>query len=158
MTEATVTEAPDERAVTARPVGGNVISAFESMIEAIPDAGEQGIEGVLAIIAGATTADELDAAWRSAGFERYANIPVAVIDVAKLESTFADSPLPWYLVCQCAILATGERFTVTTGAVDVVGQIVRAYHLGALPLRVIPRVKPSKRNPGNTFQYLEMVR
>ena len=155
MTTETVEQAGTSNVLAARPVGGGIIEAWESQIEAIPDAGGAGIEGVLAVIASATTAEELDAAWRKNGLERFVNVPIVVTDIGKMPSDFDDSPLPWYLMVQGAVEATGETFVASTGSVNEVAQLVQAYHRGMLPLRCTPRQKDSKRVKGNTFRYLE---
>lgn len=122
-----------------------VIDAYEAMIESVPEAGQDGFEGILEAIALAGDWRALDAPWRSSGMTELANQALVVTGIRKMPSDYPGG-LPWFLVIDGANMATGERIAVTTGAVSVVAQLVKAHQLDLFPLVVIPRVadRPSK--------------
>ena len=151
-------EAPAQRGVVVgQPISGDVVAVFESMAEAIPLAEGNGYDGILEAIAGATSAADLDAPWRSTGLGKLVGVPIMVQSITRQESTFADSPLGFFLIIRGGTLPDGEPFVATTGSVGVVGQLVKAYHLGALPLRCRVISKESRSNPGTFVQHLEIL-
>lgn len=134
----------------------HVVDAYEAMIESVPEAGGDGFESILEAIAMAQDARELDAPWRSNGLDELANVPLVVTGIRKMPSDYPGG-LPWFLVIDGAVRATGERVTVTTGAVSVVAQLVKAHQLGAFPLVVIPRVSARPSRSGYYPVHLEVA-
>jgi len=139
------------------PVSGDVIAAYENYLEAIPDGGGEGMDGILEAIAAAASPDELDTPWQATGLRRYVDVPIVVEALTKLEAEF-DSPLPYYLVIRGYEAGDGKPLTATTGSVGVVAQLAKAHALGWLPLTVIPKAKESRRVKGGWVMHLEMVR
>lgn len=134
----------------------DVVEAYEAMIASVPDAGQDGVDGILAAIATAVDIRDLDEPWRSAGLEKLINVPIVVTGIRKVPSSFQGG-LPWFLVIDAGIVATGELTTITTGSVSVVAQLVKAHQLGAFPLRVIPRQADRPSAAGYFPQHLEIV-
>lgn len=139
-----------------RAIRGDVLETYEAMIESVPEAGGEGFEGILAAIALATDVRDLDAPWRSSGLADLANQPLVLTGIRKMPSDYPDG-LPWFLIADGAILSTGETIAITTGAVSVVAQLVKAWTLNAFPLRVIPRVSDRPSKSGYYPQHLEIV-
>jgi len=133
-----------------------VVEAYEGMIADVPEAGGDGFEAILEAIAAASSAAELDAPWRSAGLEGLANVPIVVSGIRKMPSDYPGG-LPWFLVVDAAVRATGERITVTTGSVGVVAQLVKAWSLDAFPLTVVPRMAARPSRSGYYPMHLEIV-
>lgn len=160
MTEATAPaqDAPAmEGAIVPRPVHGDVIEAYEAMIAQVPDAGGDGVEAILAQLAGITDPSKLDTPWRSGGLAEYAGRMVIVRGIRKMASDF-DGPLPWFLIVDGQDVQTGEEIHLTTGATSVVAQLVRAFQLGAFPLAVIPRIAERPTKDGYYPMHLEVAR
>lgn len=133
----------------------STVQVYESMIEAVPDAGADGIEGILDALARATDVRDLDAPWRSAGLDAYLNVELTVTGIRKLPSDYAGG-LSWFLIIDGAT-ADGEVVSITTGATMVVAQLVRAFALGGLPVRVIPRQSERPSRNGYYPQHLEIL-
>jgi hypothetical protein len=126
------------------------------MIESVPDAGGDGFEGILRALAMATDVLDLDAPWRSQGLGELINTPLVLTGIRKMPSDYPGG-LPWFLVADGAIAATGETVTFTTGSVSVVAQLVNAWRLEKFPLRVIPRQAERPSRSGYFPQHLEIV-
>jgi hypothetical protein len=139
-----------------RPIRGDVITAYEAMLAEVPDAGNEGIEGILEQIATATSAQELDEPWRAGGLGKYVDVPLVVTGIRKMPSDFG-SGLAFFLVVDGAVRATGEKVAVTTGSVSVVAQLVKAWSLNAFPLLVVPRLAKRPTKDGYYPQHLEIV-
>lgn len=140
-----------------RAIQGDVIAAYESMIVDVPDAGGDGIEGILLAIATATSAAELDEPWRAGGLGRYVDEPIVVTGIRKMPSDFGAGGLAWFLIVDGAVRATGEKVAATTGSISVVAQLVKAHNLGLFPLTVIPRLSKRPTADGYFPQHLEVV-
>ena len=153
-TSSDVIPAPEGGPVALRP---DVVEAYEAMIETVPEAGADGFESILRALALAGDVTDLDAPWRSTGLTELANVPIRLTGIRKMPSDYPGG-LPWFLVMDGAIIDTGETIAVTTGAVSVVAQLVKAWSLGAFPLDVIPRIADRPSRSGYYPQHLEIVR
>ena len=107
---------------------------YASALAAIPEAGNEGWEGILATIARAERPEDLDAAWRSSGGRDFVGRPIEVRSLRRLPSDFGEG-LPFFLVADSVDLETGELLAITTGAVGVVGAWAIAAVRGWLPIR-----------------------
>jgi hypothetical protein len=151
-------EREDEQAeVLPAPLSTGVVASYESMLASIPDAGEGGYERILELIAQADDPAELDAAWRTDDLANLAGIPLTIRSISKAPSDFQGG-LPWFLIIDAVNEVTGEKLTVTTGAVSVVAQLVRAFAIGALPLRARPVVSERPTSKGYYPQHLEVLK
>lgn len=139
------------------PLARGVVETYESMIATVPEAGGDGFDSILAAIALATDARDLDAPWRSEGLTAFANVPLVLTGIRRMPSDYPGG-LPWFLIVDGAIEETGETIAITTGAVSVVAQLVKAWALDAFPLRVVPRVATRPSRNGYFPQHLEMAR
>lgn len=133
-----------------------VVDAYESMIATVPESGGDGMESILVAIAAAEHPDDLDAPWRTTGLEALLNVPIRVLGIRKVPSDYPGG-LAWFLVIDAAVVPTGELVTITTGAVAVVAQLIRAYHKGWMPWTVIPRESERPSAKGYRPQHLEAV-
>ena len=133
-----------------------LVAAVEMMMDTIPEAGGDAFESIIGTIMGVSDIRDLDAPWRSAGLGELANQNIRVNAIRKSPSDFPGG-LPFFLLVDVSVIATGELLTVTTGAVSVVVQLAKAHHLGALPLVCIPRVADRPSKSGNFPMHLEMV-
>jgi hypothetical protein len=158
----TETQAPDRAneaaASSAVVIPNESVAAFAALAADIPEAGDGGFEGILAQLLTTEDPAALDAPWRSDGLTEYLDQPLRIDGLRRMESEF-DSGLPFFLIVQAANLGTGETITLTTGAVSVVAQLVRAWSLGLIPgWRVIPRQADRPSKSGYFPQHLEVMR
>jgi hypothetical protein len=155
----TAQEAPAEDTATTAPVPvrqveGQVVDYYESILESVPDAGGDGIEGILEQIAAAQDATGLDDPWRAGGLAKYLDKPLVIQSISKMPSDFG-SGLSYFLVVDGAERATGEKVTVTTGSLSVVAQLLKAWQLDLFPVLVIPRASKRPTKDGYYPQHLE---
>ena len=143
--------------VVATPVSERVLAVYEAGILAIPDAGGEGMENILAQLAGAQSPYQLDQPWQAGGLQAWRDRQIVVVGMRKMASDF-EGPLPWFLILDCADPATGETFTATTGALSIVAQLVIAHQNGWLPLQVIPRMAKKPTAEGYYPMHLDVVR
>lgn len=155
------TNTPDQAAQPTDASGAvqlspNAVKAYESMLAAVPDVDAGSYERILETIAGATDLAGLDAPWRSDGMGAYIDQPLLVRGIAKAPSDFAGA-LPWFLVVDAVKADTGEAARFTTGSVNVVAQLVKAYAMGAFPVAVIPRQSDRPTKDGYHPQRLQFT-
>lgn len=154
----TPTAAPESSTALAAsdPRALSIVAAYEAMLAQVPDAVDDGGLNILETIANAATLADLNAPWQSANIAAYNGERLLVRSLRKRPSDFAGG-LPFYLIIDAVVESTGEIVTVMTGSDDVVAQLVRAYVLGKLPARVIPRVAVKPTAAGYYPQHLSFV-
>lgn len=135
----------------------DVAETYELMIQAVPEAGQDGMANILDQIARAGSVQALDAPWQGGGFQLFRDRLVHVHDIRRMPSDF-DGPLGFFLVVDGADASTGETFTATTGSIAVVGQLVKAYVSGWFPLACIPRMAKRPTPDGYYPMHLEIAR
>lgn len=135
----TNTRAPsgaDQEAISGPVVSGDALVRYESMLASVPDAGQQGYERILEALSEAQSLDDLEAPWRSRGGEQFLGQRLLIKGISKMPSDFRGG-LPWFLVVDAELSDGGGDATFTTGSVNVVAQLVRAYTLGLFPLEAV---------------------
>lgn len=152
--EAEAQEAASTVPVPARAVEGEVVQFYEGILGGVPDAGQDGIEGILEQIAAASDTAGLDAPWRAGGLGAYIGTPLVITGIRKMPSDFG-SGLSCFLVIDGAVRATGEKVTATTGSLSVVAQLLKAWQLDAFPVLVVPRASERPTKDGYYPQHLE---
>lgn len=140
-----------------QPLRPETIAAFEAMVSDVPEAGGDAFESILGAIARGTDVLDLDAPWRSQGFEELVDVPIVVQAIRKMPSDYQGG-LPWFLVVDAAIADTGELTTFTTGAVSVVAQLLKAWSMGAFPLACTLCQSDRPSRSGYYPQHLEIAR
>lgn len=137
---ATITTAP-ERAV--RPY----IKADElpALIAAIPDAPDDAEARIIESILNASSAQEIDAPWRSGSLVKYRDQTLTITELSKVPSD-KDPVVGYFVVLRGTVRGTGEPFTASTSSHAILAQLVRIWLAEALPIDVIPRVaeRPSR--------------
>lgn len=148
-------QAPSNGAVAIRP---DVVEAYMALAAGIPEAGGDGAESILLQILATEDPAALDAPWRADGLRAFLGHPLRVDGLRRMPSEFGGG-LPFFLVVDAADLGTGEKVTVTTGAVSVVAQLAKAFALGLIPgWRVVPREAERPSSSGYYPQHLEVMR
>ncbi len=133
-----------------------VVAQFASMAMAIPDAEGSGSERILLAILQAESWDELDAPWSTEKAEAMYNIEQDVYEIMRRPSSYAGG-LGMFLVVRAREAVNGRELVWTTGSISVVAQLVKAYLLGALPLRVILTRSDRPTENGYYPQHLQVI-
>lgn len=136
---------------------GEMAEQLRPIIESIPEAGQDGEANIVLAILGATSLDDLDAPWNSAGLMEYVHKELTVLGIRRAESDFADG-FGFFLLVDVVDPDTGGRKTLTTGSTAVVAQLVKVQALNAYPITVIPRIPDRPSKSGNFPMHLEVVR
>jgi hypothetical protein len=110
-----------------------LLKQFSEMATLIPLETEGGMERILAQVLNAQHWDDLDAPWESSKAEGLAGRRLRFNRVERRPSDFREG-LGIFLVCHCVDVDNGDVIVVTTSAVGVIGQLVRAYALKAMPI------------------------
>jgi hypothetical protein len=127
------------------------------LLARVPEADDDAYVGIIRQLMSAETAADLDAPFTARSLEDYVDIPIRVLGIHKMPSDF-DEGLGTYLVIDCEVHGTAGRHTLTTGSVNVVVQLVKAYTLDALPLVCVPRRAKKPTAKGYSPMHLEMVK
>jgi len=146
----TETRTPEASSVQLTP---QAVAPFEATLAAVPDAGTQGYERILQAIADAQSVEDLDAPWRSQGMEAYLGRDLVIRSIQKMPSSY-EGGIPWFLVVDAVDEETGQAVTFTTGAINVVAQLVQAFALGGFPLKVTPAESERESAAGGRPQHL----
>ena len=131
--------------------------AFMMMLVEVPEPSDDAAASIVGAILAAEDVDDLDKPWDSEGMRPLAGRVIVVNEITRRPSDYADG-LGVYLGCDCTLEATGEKLFVTTGSVSIVAQLVRAFTLGKLPLKVIPTEAKKPSANGYLPMHLEIVR
>jgi hypothetical protein len=134
-----------------------IIEYLNAAIDKIPTGGEDGILGILESIITATDPTQLDRAWDSCGFGQMIGYRLTVSNPRKLKSDFANT-IPFYLVCDVMVKATGELKTATTGSYAIMSQILTASDKNMLPMDFVPYEAEEPTENGFYPQHLKVWR
>lgn len=138
-------------------VSAQTLQVFAQMAAGIPEADDsEAYESILTQLLAAGSVDQLNAPWDTDAVDKIAGHQIRVDEITRRPSDFAGG-LGMYLVCKGVDQGTGERVTLTTGAVSVVAQLVRAYFIGGLPIVARWVVGDPSPRTGRRPQHLEIV-
>lgn len=131
--------------------------AFLMMLAEVPEPDDDAAARIVMEVLGAQSVEDLDKPWDVEGMRDYDGTMLQVQSITKMPSDYKTG-LGCYLVCRCSQPELGEVFTLTTGSVSIVAQLVRAHTLNAFPLEVIPRQSEKPTKKGYRPMHLELVR
>jgi hypothetical protein len=138
-------------------VSGKTLQLFAEMAAGIPEADDSdAYETIVSQLLAADTVDQLNAPWDTDAVEKLAGHQILIQDLTRRPSDFAGG-LGMYLVAKGTDQGTGEKVTVTTGAVSVVAQLARAYFVGGLPIIAKWIIGDPSPRTGRRPQHLEIV-
>lgn len=132
-----------------------IIVKMNEWIDQVPEAGGDGILGILEQIVAADTPEKLDAAWNSVGFGQLLGYAVRVTGIRKLKSDFKGS-IPFFLLADVIVRSTGEARTATTGSYAIMAQLLNANANGMLPLDFVPHEAEEPTENGFYPQHLKV--
>jgi hypothetical protein len=125
--------------------GSAAIKAFGGMFDKVSEPSGEAYDRILEQIAAATDVDSLDSPWRSGSLGAMNGKEILVNGISKMPSDY-DGGFGFFLLIDAIDKETGERVLLTTGAVAVVAQLVRANALDLFPVsfKVTVSEKPTK--------------
>lgn len=129
---------------------------FAQMVVAVPESDGSGTERILLAILGAKSWEELDDPWDSTKSDELVGVELAIHSITRHVSTYTDG-LGVFLVAHCKRLDDNTETVFSTGSVSVVGQLVRAFMLGAFPLYAILRKSDKPTSKGYYPMHLEVM-
>lgn len=132
---------------------------FNEMLKSVPlneDSEENATENFIAAVLAAENPAELDAAWNGGG-DLPTDVEITITKVTQIPSDYKES-LGVFLVVWYTETVSGFSGTATTGSIPTVAQLVKACAMGALPLKVVPRVAARPTRNGYYPQHLEVVK
>lgn len=152
--------ADTDTTITLPPAGGlSVQQQWQQLAAAIPEASDQeALDQIASQVFNAASPEELSAPWSLAArdFGSLLNIPVRVTSIRKSKSDYESGP-GFFLVIDLVQLDTAEKLVVTTGAVAVMAQLIKAYASGWLPLTCVLRQSDRPSAAGYFPQHLEVL-
>lgn len=107
---------------------------------------------ILADIFAAESVEELERK-PAEGWANYVDVPVEIRSWVARPSQYENSKV--FFVVRAVNMTDGEDLILTTGSVNVIGQIIKLTELGALP--VIRVLSEDQTGAGNTVYYLSMT-
>jgi hypothetical protein len=132
------------------------IRQFAEMATMIPESEGSGSERILLAILNADNWDALDDPWDTEAADELIGVEQSIYEIMRRPSRFADG-LGMFLVIRSKLVGGDKEFVWTSSSVSVVGQLVRAYALDALPLVAILRKADQPTANGYYPQHLEIV-
>jgi hypothetical protein len=137
----------------ARP--GETWARIRELAQSIPetDSDEDIGEIIAARILAAETLDDLLTPSSAPGLGHLADRPILIHDIRRKEGGM-NPDLGFFLLCAVETAKDGKQEVYSTGATNVVTQLVRAFQLGEFPLACKVLETPSKQHPERTVQWL----
>jgi hypothetical protein len=133
---------------TVIPQGSQITQDTESLLMQVPDAQDNagGQDGILAQLAAAESPEDLSKPWASNDMESLLGADVIVYGITKRPADYPGG-LSHYLVVDLVVVKTGERLAVTTGSLNIVGQLVVAWVKGWMPIQArVDQAQKATRN------------
>lgn len=112
-----------------------LLAQFAEMVTLIPAESGGGAERILAQILNAGQWDELDAPWETSKAEHLIGKKWWLDSAERRPSDFREG-LGMFLVLRGRHQGSGHEVIMTTSSISVIGQVTRAYSIGALPMLV----------------------
>jgi len=133
------------------------LALFAQMAVSIPEADDsEAYENIVSQLLNADGVDALNAPWDTNTADNLANHRLKIEEITRRQSDFAGG-LGMYMVCKGVDMGTGETFVWTTGAVSIVAQLARVYHLGGLPCIAELIVGDPSPTTGRRPQHLKVI-
>ncbi len=132
-----------------------LLQQFAEMAVMIPAEDGNGAENILRSILSATTWEELSKPWQVSDIDDIIGRRLSLLRALRRPSTYAGG-LGMFLVLFLQDKRTGKEYVKTTGSINIVGQVVRAYCLNSLPLEIewVRATRPTEN--GYFPQHLEI--
>jgi len=152
-----IAEATGGEVLDAPKLSDAAVAPWEGLLADVPDAEGGSYEQILARIGEAESVADLDAPWSAGDFEQFEGKQLVVRGIRKMPSDYAGG-LQYFIIADCVEKASGEARAVTTGAIGIVAQLVKAHALGAFPWTVVPIGSKRANQYGRRVFHLENVR
>jgi len=126
------------------------------LLAQVPEAEDDAYVRIIRQLMSAQSAADLNNPFDARGLEEYIDRPILVVGIHKMPSDF-DEGLGVYLVVDIVTGPDDQHATITTGSVNCVVQLVRAYTMGAFPLACVPREAKRPTAKGYKPMHLEVI-
>lgn len=154
--KSTAVAVKNDAANTEMVISPETREMFAQMVVAIPEADGSGTERILLSILNAKTWDELDDPWDTTKSDELLGVELAIHTISRHASSYADG-LGVFLVVHAKRVDDDTEVVFSTGSVSVVGQLVRAFMLGAFPMYAILRKSDTPTKRGYYPMHLEIL-
>lgn len=154
MTDTALTTTTPQHTVLSLPE--ELAQQLETLLEGIPEAGQDGETEVLRQILGAQSVEDLNAIWDADSLRDHTDKVVLVHGLKWRQSDFAGA-LGVYLIIDAELIG-GKRKVLTTGSLNAVGELVKAASLIPFPFAVVYREQQSRRDPSRTVGRVEIIK
>lgn len=111
----------------------NTLKMFANMVTMIPEAEGSAYDAILTSLLNAESWDQLDDPWDTSKTEMLIGVEQKITAITRRPSTYKGG-LGMFLVVHAEDMRTNKPLVWTTGSVAMVGQLVRAYARGWMPL------------------------
>ncbi len=143
--------------VEQSPFSDAMMRKFADMAAILPRGAEDGGERILEAILNAQTLDATNEIWAGTwNPDKMVGEPI-VVESAEVLSSDYKGGLGIFLLVRCVKVRTGEAGMFSTGSTSIVGQVVKAYVLGALPFTCKIVVADEPTSSGYLPQHLEIL-
>jgi hypothetical protein len=141
----------------APAVSDATLALFAEMAAGIPEADDsEAYESIVLQLLQADGVDQLNAPWDTDTAEQLNGHQILIQELTRRPSDFKGG-LGMYLVCKGTDQGTGERVTITTGAISVVAQLARAYFVAGLPIVAQWIIGDPSPRTGRRPQHLQII-
>lgn len=150
------TEDKQSDGTVATIIDPGILAMFAEQATAIPAMEDKGMDDILRQIFAATTWQEVDKPWRTSKVDDIVGKELRVTSVRRLPSRYTDG-LGIFLVVKLFDPRTQTEYVKATGAISVVGQLVRLFYLRATAITVRWMQAKYPTDEGYYPQHLEVV-
>lgn len=138
-------------------VSAQTMALFAQMAVSIPEASDEGAyENIVLQLLQAGDAAELNAPWDTTDAEKLSGHRLRIETIERRASDHAGG-LGLYLVCKGTDMGTGEKFVWSTGAISIVAQLARAWHLDGFPVIAELIIADTPTASGHRPQHLQVL-
>lgn len=151
----TPTKAIEHRSSAALVKGTPARAVLAELAAGVPESDEDEDIGevIIARILNAETIEDALTPSSAPGMRDIVDVPIVVHDIRR-KNGGQNPEMGFYLLAAVEIQGTGEQAVMSTGATNVVAQLLKAYQLGSFPLACKILEVESKSNPGRMVQWL----
>lgn len=131
-------------------------SYMARLAEMLPQPTEEVLDSMVDQVMAASSLNEMNRMWDANGSKDMVNADLIFRSIHMMPSDFADG-LPFFLVCACTDVVTGEQVTMTTGSIMIVAELIRAQLIDALPAEAVITAAKRPTKDGNVPLHLRWV-
>lgn len=133
----------------------SALAALKEIAARVPETqgGEDATESIVARIMNATSVDDVLTPAQARGLGEHEGETFTIHDIRRVEGG-RNSDLGFYLLVDATSDSTGRRDVYSTGAINIVTQLLKLYSMDAFPAHATICHVQSKKDPGRVVQWL----